>query len=626
VTDRKGARGTAAILWSLRRDRIAVATLVVWALGCLPYALPLGRVWLDDYQAYVLFPLLIAMVVLASFSGVTRLELPQERQFWTLIGAAFGIWLISYVPYFAVAADSRSVQRDLVDDLFYLGFYLCLLLALEVRPHLATTSPIADRERWIKSLGTTLLALASLGYFVLVPAALAPQDYASWVPSYYLYLAFDAFLLARLAALAAGAGSARWRLLYGALAASTLLMLAVDALELADRLGVMRFESGAATDVIWTVPLVAYAWSARLRHQASGGSTAVPFMEAFEIAPQRTGSYLLLCAMALPGAHLVLYPTGLLDPSTHAAREWVVLGALLALGALAAVTYRLLERDRLALRARQQRLESRLRRMERTQAAGRLAEGLAHEFGNLLQVIGGRAEALRSRVPDASPLREDLEAVRDASKRMARLTAPILDLVRADSAEPRLVRLSDIARDVEPLLHAMAGDRVAVEIRLKALHDVVRVDAKQIERAIVALAANACEAMPGRGSLTVEVFDLDLTPRLEAQLGLVSGPYAALSLTDTGSGMSEATLARAFEPFFTTRPEAEHAGLGLTSALHVASCCAGTVQIESVLGRGTTVTLYLPRAESRVIDTAPAGSIEDTLRRGARAARLASGT
>ncbi len=299
----------------------------------------------------------------------------------------------------------------------------------------------------------------------------------------------------------------------------------------------------------------------------------------------------------------------------------MALGALLSLGALAAVSYRALEHDRLALRRRQQRLELRLRRVERDQVFGRVAESLSNDLGNLLQVIGGRVDPLLAHAAPGSPLREDLQAIRDAASRMARLLSQIVDLVRTEFAEPQLVHLSELTRGLEPTLRAVAGERVSVEVRPRALRDVVRVDAKQIERVVLALAANAREAMPDTGSLTLETFDLDVTPRREAQLGLVAGPYAALSLTDTGSGMSEETLARAFEPFFTTRSEAEHAGLGLTSALHVMSHHGGTVRIDTGLGRGTTVTLYLPRAEARVVDTARAGSIEDVLRRSAGAPR-----
>jgi len=205
---------------------------------------------------------------------------------------------------------------------------------------------------------------------------------------------------------------------------------------------------------------------------------------------------------------------------------------------------------------------------------------------------------------------------------MVQLAAQIVDLVQTEFDEPLLVRLSDVARGLEPLLRSIAGDQVTVEVRVRASRDVVRIDVRQVERILLALAANAREAMPRKGSLTIEVFDLDVTPRLEAQLGLVAGPYAALSVTDTGSGMSEETRERAFEPFFTTRSEVEHTGLGLTSALHAASHYGGTVQIDSALGRGATVTLYLPRADAKVVDMAP-GSIEDTLRTRRIAPRLA---
>ena len=596
-------------------------TLVVWALVSLPYVLPLGQAWLESHQEFVLFPSLLALVVIACFTGIRRLE-PQERQFWALVGAGFAVWLISYVPYYAVSPDRRHLALDLSDDLFYLAYYLCLLLALDVRPHLATASPFADRERWLKSLGTALLAFAGLGYFALIPAAVNPQDYATWVPSYSLYLALDALLVTRLGVMTARAGSPRWRLLYGALGVSAALMLAVDALELLDRIGLARFDTGTPTDLLWTLPLVAFAWSARLRDRIADEMATVPSLEAFDSSPLRTGSFLLLCALALPATHFALYLGGLLDPSTHTLREAVALGALVSLGAIAAIAYRTLDRERLSLRRRQRRLELRLRRVERAQMVGRLAEGLTHDFGNLLQIIGGRTDPLLTRVPADSPLREDLEAIRDASRRMVQLAAQIVDLVQTEFDEPQLVRLSDVARGLEPLLRSIAGDQVTVEVRVRASRDVVRIDVRQVERILLALAANAREAMPRKGSLTIEVFDLDVTPRLEAQLGLVAGPYAALSVTDTGSGMSEETRERAFEPFFTTRSEVEHTGLGLTSALHAASHYGGTVQIDSALGRGATVTLYLPRADAKVVDMAP-GSIEDTLRTRRIAPRLA---
>jgi signal transduction histidine kinase len=149
------------------------------------------------------------------------------------------------------------------------------------------------------------------------------------------------------------------------------------------------------------------------------------------------------------------------------------------------------------------------------------------------------------------------------------------------------------------------------------------VDPRQIERVLYSLAANAREAMPDGGTLVVETFDIDLSVRGGGELGLVPGPYAALSVVDSGSGMSEETLARAFQPFYTTRRGAERTGLGLTNAMLVVSHYGGTIRIDSQLGKGTTVAVYLPRAEAKVVDTAPAGSVEDTLRLRSFVSRLA---
>lgn len=609
-----GSSGAASIPRALLRDPIAVATLVVWALAALPYALPVDPAWLEWYGSLGLYPPLLVMIPVACFAGLRRLESPPERQFWMLVGAAFVAYLLTYPPYYVVPAAERGLGFEVGVDFVYLLHYVCLLLALDVRAHLATLSPLVNTDRWLTSLGAVLLATAAAVYFVLIPAAVNPREYGTWLPSLSLFLVLDAFVLIRLIAMAARAGSSRWRLLYGALGAASGLMLMVDLLEYLGLAGFYRVQDGRPTDLIWTLPLVAYALSARLPHHATTPPATVPFLEAFESSPVRTGSFLLLCAFTLPVIHFALYLAGLLDFSAHNLRESVALGSIVVLGGLAVVAYRMLDRERLALRLRQQRLESRLRRVEQTQAVGRLAEGLAHDFSNLLQVIGGRCDPVLAQLPLDSPFREDLEAIRAAARRMTALAVRVLDLVRTEFAPPELVRLSDIVRDAERLVRPLVGDEVRVETRVRARRDVVRVDPQQIERVLLAIAANARDAMPDGGTLVIETFDIDVSPHLESQLGLLAGPYAAISVADTGSGMSEETLRQAFQPFFTTRSESEHAGLGLTSALHIASHYGGTILIDSELGRGATVTLFLPRAEARVLDTAAPGSVEDTLR------------
>ncbi len=610
----------------LRRDPIAIALLIAWALAALPYAFSSDQEWLARYQMLFLFPPLLAFVVVACLVGRRRLESWQERQFWTLVGAAFAAWLASYVPYYVVAAAQRGLWFELTGELLYLLFYICLLLALDVRPHLATSSRIGDAERWLKSLGAVLLTFAALVYFVLIPAAFNPSDYGTWVPSLSLYVALDTFVVIRLAALVARAGPGRWRLLYGALAISTALMLVVDVLEYLGWAGMLRFEDGRPTDLVWTVPIVAFAGAARLRHRAGAAPPTVPFLEAFEASPLRTGSFLLTCALSVPAVHVAAYLSGLLDPTTKTPREWVVLATLVVLGGLAALAYRTLERERVAMRRRQQQLETQLRQAERVQTLARMAEGLMHDFGNLLQVIGGRCEPMLAQVPRDSPFREDIEAIRTAARRITALVVQLMKLLRAEFDAPQVVRLSDIVRGAEQFVRGLAGDQVRLETRGRAPRDVVRVDPRQIERVLYNLVANARDAMPDGGTLVVETFDIDVSARGGAELGLLAGPYAALSVVDSGSGMSEETLARAFQPFFTTKGNTERTGLGLANALHIVSHYGGTIHIDSQLGKGTTVTVYLPRAEAKVVDTAPSGSVENTLRLRSVAPRLTGGS
>mgnify|MGYP001584703044 FL=1 len=216
--------------------------------------------------------------------------------------------------------------------------------------------------------------------------------------------------------------------------------------------------------------------------------------------------------------------------------------------------------------------------------------------------------------------------MRAAARRITGLVVQLMELLRTEFDRPTVIRLSDIVRGADHFIRALASDQVRVETRFRSARDLVRVDPGQIERVVYSLAANAREAMPEGGALVVETFDIDMSARNGGELGLVPGPYAALSVVDSGSGMSEETLARAFQPFYTTRRGTERTGLGLTNAMHVVSHYGGTIRIDSQLGKGTTVTVYLPRAEAKVVDTAPSGSVEDTLRLRSVAPRLTGGS
>lgn len=231
--------------------------------------------------------------------------------------------------------------------------------------------------------------------------------------------------------------------------------------------------------------------------------------------------------------------------------------------------------------------------VRRVEVLGDLTDSLAHDFNNLLTIILGNLERLMDRAPDPE-LRRRVNMAHDAAKRGERLIRSLLSFARHRPVEGNVVDLNGVIRDMEPLLVHCLGPRIHLIINLDADACPVEVDMSQMEAAILNLAVNARDAMPQNGVLRVETANRTLS----GEHGGLRGRFIALTVTDTGSGMSPEVLARAFEPYFTTKPDGRGTGLGLPMVRGFAERLRGTVAIESELGKGTTVTVYLPRSSS----------------------------
>jgi two-component system cell cycle sensor histidine kinase/response regulator CckA len=239
------------------------------------------------------------------------------------------------------------------------------------------------------------------------------------------------------------------------------------------------------------------------------------------------------------------------------------------------------------------RLERRLAEAEKMEAVGRLAGGVAHDFNNLLTVIGGYAEILLQRT--AGRDHRDLEEIARAAGQAAELTRHLLAFSRRQVLHPRVLDVNRIVADMETLLHRIIGDDVSVGVRLAPDLAPVEADRAQIERVIVNLAANARDAMPGGGALTVETANVDLDEQQVSRHGEGRpGPHVLLAVSDTGHGMDEAVRKHLFEPFFTTK--AGGTGLGLSTVFGVVKQSGGGIYVYSEPGRGTTFKIYLPAA------------------------------
>ena len=244
-----------------------------------------------------------------------------------------------------------------------------------------------------------------------------------------------------------------------------------------------------------------------------------------------------------------------------------------------------------------QRLEQRLADAEKMEAIGRLAGGVAHDFNNLLTVIAGYAEILEQRESS----REEAAEIARAAAQAAALTHQLLAFSRRQVLHPKIVDLNEIVAGMETMLHRIIGDDVSVGIRLAPQLAPVEADRAQLERVILNLAANARDAMPNGGALTIETANVELDEAQVKEHGDGSpGPHVLLAVSDSGHGMDEEVAKHLFEPFFTTKPAGEGTGLGLATVFGVVKQSGGGIYVYSEPGRGSTFKIYLPAA------TAPA--------------------
>ena len=247
--------------------------------------------------------------------------------------------------------------------------------------------------------------------------------------------------------------------------------------------------------------------------------------------------------------------------------------------------------------------EAALRQSQKIEAIGQLTGGVAHDFNNLLAVVLGNLELLGRRLPDDPRLRRLLDGAVQGAHRGAALTQRLLAFSRRQDLRPEPVEVPALVAGITDLVAKAVGPSVAIEADFPRDLPRAQVDANQLELAIVNLALNARDAMPEGGR--VRVTAAAVTIGHGAPCGLVPARYLRLDVSDTGHGMDEATLARASEPFFTTKGVGKGTGLGLSMVQGLAEQSGGRIDLESALGAGTRVSLWLPVAGSEPVPIRP---------------------
>jgi nitrogen-specific signal transduction histidine kinase/DNA-binding NarL/FixJ family response regulator len=257
------------------------------------------------------------------------------------------------------------------------------------------------------------------------------------------------------------------------------------------------------------------------------------------------------------------------------------------------------------------RLQAQFMQSQKMEAIGLLAGGVAHDFNNLLNVINGYCELILDDLPADDPKRGDLEQIRHAGKRAASLTSQLLAFSRKQILQPEVLDLNAAITEMSTMLRRLIGE----DIELVAINQpdlgMVNADPGQIQQILMNLAANARDAMPQGGKLTIETSNVDLDGgHFHGYPEVAAGPYVMLAISDSGIGMDEATKAHLFEPFFTTKGKGKGTGLGLSTIYGIVKQSNGFIWVYSEPGKGTAFKIYFPRTKSRAAAPANERTLE----------------
>jgi signal transduction histidine kinase len=238
----------------------------------------------------------------------------------------------------------------------------------------------------------------------------------------------------------------------------------------------------------------------------------------------------------------------------------------------------------------------RKKQAEKMETVGRLVGGVAHDFANLLTLIAGYSDILLNRVGERDPIRPELDEIRKAANRGARLTGQLLGFTRGQAVQPRQLDLNTIVVDLQRMLALVIGEYVDLETDLSPNLHKIFADPGQMEQVIMNLILNARDAMPAGGRIRIETANSEISERIGAEHGIRPGPSVTLSISDSGHGIDAQTLSRIFEPFFTTKEEGRGTGLGLNTVHRIVKESGGDIWVNSAPGEGATFTICLPRA------------------------------
>jgi PAS domain S-box-containing protein len=249
-----------------------------------------------------------------------------------------------------------------------------------------------------------------------------------------------------------------------------------------------------------------------------------------------------------------------------------------------------------------QKIQQQLHHAQKMEVVGRLAGGIAHDFNNILTVINGYAEKLIKKHHHDPDLCDDVQVIKTSAEKAANMTKQLLSFSRKQVIQPKTINIHHNLKELEQMLHRLAGDKAVLSINLDDKPCVTKIDASQFEQIPINLVVNSRDAMSNDGKIELSTYHATLKERLITQHNIIEpGDYIVLSVKDNGTGIPEDILNNIFEPFFTTKEEGEGTGLGLATIFTIANQAGGGIVVDSEIGKGTEFLIYLAASNEKAV-------------------------